>query len=63
MAVKTIQKLEVNTKAFIVQAIKDIVSDPDFGLQLTAQAVKRLEQAQTRKGKTISLSALKKKYY
>lgn len=63
MSIKVVKKLEIDTKAFIVQAVKDIVSDLDFGLSLTKRAEKRLKQAQTRRGKTLSLSEVRKKYY
>lgn len=63
MSIKTVEKLETKTRAFIAQAIKDIISDPDFGLELTKKAQHRLKQARAFKGKTISLQEIKKKYY
>ncbi len=62
MPTKVVNKLEPNTKAFIAEAIRDIVSDPDFGLELTEEAQKRLAKARTSRGKTVSLSEIKKKY-
>ena len=61
MSVKTAEKLDSSTKEFIVRAIKDIVSDPDFGLGLTDKAKGRLRQASGEKGKTTPLSVIKKK--
>ena len=63
MNIKTAQKVEPNTKAFIVQAIQDIISDPDFGLEFTEGAIRRLKQASAKRIKTIPLSEIKKKYY
>lgn len=63
MTIKVAKKLEANTKTFIVQAIKDIVSDPDFGLDLTKIAEKRLSRARVGEEKTTTLSEIKKKYY
>lgn len=62
MVTKISKTIEANTKAFIVQAIKDIVSDPDFGLELTKRAEGRLKRAQTVNGKTTPLSEIKKAY-
>lgn len=56
------QVLEGGIKAFIVQAIQEILQDPDFGLELTERAKGRLRQA-FRKQKTTSLVDIKKKYY
>ena len=63
MSIKVAKKLEISTKAFIVEAVRDIISDPDFGLKLTKEAERRLRQAQTSKGKISFLSEIKKKYY
>ena len=57
------EKLKVNAKAFIAEVVRDILSDPDFSLKLTRRAEKRLKQAQMRKGKTLSLVEMRKKYY
>ncbi|GEM_PF-4535339 len=63
MSTKTVKKVEVQTRMFIVQAIKDIVSDPDIGLKLTPKATTRLRQA-ARAGerKTTALADIRKKY-
>lgn len=62
MVAKVAEKLKASTKAFIVQAIRDIVGDPDFGFLLTQKAERRLKQAQQTKEKTVSLQDIKKKY-
>ena len=47
----------------IVRAVQEVLSDPDFGLELTVQARKRLREAQKAKiRKTISLEEIKRKY-
>ncbi len=57
------KKLNKEIKMFIVQAVNEVLDDPDFGLELTAQAQKRLRQASSSKQKTISFSEIKKRYY
>ncbi|OGZ46629.1 MAG: hypothetical protein A3J54_01170 [Candidatus Ryanbacteria bacterium RIFCSPHIGHO2_02_FULL_45_13b] len=62
MSVKTAKKLESYTRTFIVEAIKDIISDPDFGFELTERAKRRLTIARTTTGKGKSFSEVRKKY-
>lgn len=57
------KKLTPQIKTFILRAIHEILSDPDFGLELSEKAKKRLRQAASSKQKTISFSEIKKKYY
>lgn len=47
----------------VVKALRDILEDPDFGLELTEYAKKRIRQAQKSKGKGIPLPKIKRKYY
>ena len=64
MATITIpRKLNKEVKTFIIQAIYEILNDPDFGLELSEKAKKRLRQSLISKQKTISLPEIKKKYY
>jgi len=49
-------------KTFIIEAVQEILTDPDFGLGLTARARKRLQLASRPAKKTISLPEIKKKY-
>jgi tripartite-type tricarboxylate transporter receptor subunit TctC len=64
MATITIpKKLNKEVKSFIVQAIYEVLNDPDFGLALNEKAKKRLRQALIPKQKTISFSEIKKRYY
>lgn len=58
----TKQKLETKTKTFIVEAIKEVLEDSDFGLELTEKAKKRLLGSMKSPKKRISLSEIKKKY-
>ena len=63
MATATIsKKITKEMKTFIIQAIYEIISDPDFGLELNEKAKKRIRQALASKQKTISFSEIKKKY-
>lgn len=62
MTTKTLNKLEPDTKAFITEAIQDIVSDPDFGLELSDEVKKRLAKAKKSPRKTVPLSEIKKEY-
>lgn len=55
---KTNKELEVS----IVRAAYQVLSDPDFGLELSNKAKKRLRQAETCDKKTISFLEIKKKY-
>ncbi|MEK7546974.1 MAG: hypothetical protein AAB536_02230 [Patescibacteria group bacterium] len=57
----TLKKLPGEVKNLIAQTITDVLSDPDFGLELTKKARLRLGKISQSK-KTISLSAIKKKY-
>ena len=55
------QRLTKEIKAFIIQTVYQVLNDPDFGLELTEKAKKRLHRAF--KQKTISFSEIKKKHY
>jgi len=54
------QKMNIQIKALISRAVFEYFNDPDFGLELSAKAKKRLSNPS--KGKTISLEQIKKKY-
>jgi len=52
-----------NIKALIASAVRGVLDDPDFGLELSDETIARLALARSDKNpKTISISALKKKY-
>lgn len=57
------KKLIVEIKSFIVRAIEEVLNDPDFGLELTERAKRRLRQATGSKRKNIPFSEIKKSYY
>lgn len=57
---KTLNK---EMKTFVVQAINEVLNDPDFGLELSEKAKKRLRQANVSRRKTVYFSEIKKKYY
>jgi hypothetical protein len=50
-------------KAYTSQAVNDMLTDPDFGMELSAKAKNALRAARGTKEKTISLAAVIKKYY
>lgn len=55
------RRVEGETKSLIMQAVNEILSDPDFGLELTKEAKARLKKF-ARDRKTIPFSEIKKKY-
>lgn len=56
-----VKKMNNQIKALVSSAVFDVFSDPDFGLELSAKAKKRLSLS-SKNSKTISLSQIKKKY-
>jgi len=50
-------------KAFITTSIKEVLEDPDFGLELSESTKRRLHAAKNKKGKYISHTELKKRLY
>ncbi|MBI2631036.1 hypothetical protein HYW73_02370 [Candidatus Nomurabacteria bacterium] len=55
-----INKISNEIKALVFGAVFDVLNDPDYGLNLSAQVKKRLSAPL--KGKTVSLTQIKKKY-
>lgn len=55
--------LNPELKAFITTSIKEMLDDPDFGLELTETTKRRLRAAQAKKKKWVSHAELKKKLY
>lgn len=55
--------LNSDLKAFITTSIKEVLDDPDFGLELTATTMRRLRAAKNKKQKLISHAELKKRLY
>lgn len=60
-----LQNKEINTiiRQEIVMVLREIIDDPDFGLEFTEKAKKRLRRALSFKQKGIPFSEIKKKYY
>lgn len=57
------KKLNREVKTFIVQAVNEILNDPDFGLRLTTNAKKRLRSITSAGQKIIPFQDIKRKYY
>ena len=63
MALATLPKnLKREVKSLVLQAVGDILNDPDLGLELTKKAKSRLRQSLKSK-KAVSFSEIKRKYY
>ena len=56
-----VRKMNNQIKALVSSAVFDVFNDPDFGLDLSAKAKKRLSIF-PKSDKTISLNQIKKKY-
>ena len=50
-------------KAFIAHSIREILDDPDYGLELKESFKKKLRAAQKSKDKGIPLAEIRRKYY
>lgn len=61
MATFELKRIDNKIKALVSSAIFDVFNDPDFGLELSIKAKKRLSSFKT--GKTFSLGEIKKKYF
>ena len=57
------KKIPGAIRGLIAQAMQDVLSDPDFKLELTALAKKRLLKEQTDKSKRVSFAEIKKRHY
>ena len=56
------QKIGVELKAVIAHSVREVLEDPDFGLQLTERANRRLRAVRSRRQKWTPLSIVVKKY-
>lgn len=63
MATVTASKKELTKeiKTFIVRAVNEALSDPDFGLELSENAKKRLRKSSVKR-RTVSFPDIKKRY-
>ena len=57
------KNLKGEIKSLIVQAVQDVLGDPDFGLELSVEAKKRLHKEERGKAKLIPFSEIKQKYH
>lgn len=55
------KRVEGETKSFIMRAIYEVLSDPDFGMELTKEVKARLKRV-ARDRKTIPFSEIKRRY-
>lgn len=64
MSVKELQNRNVDPalRAVIADSIREILDDPDFGLELTAATKKRLQSAKNKKQNWTSLDEIRAKY-
>lgn len=56
------RELTPKLKTFVTQTVSEILNDPDFGLELTEYAKKRLRKARLKTTKTIPLEEIKKEF-
>jgi len=49
-------------RPLIIQAVEEVLGDPDLGLELTEKAKKRLRIAKKQNGATIPFSQIKNRY-
>lgn len=62
MATLNISKRTNEVKILVSQAARDVLEDPDFGLELSEEAKKRIHLASASRKKTISFTKIKRKY-
>jgi hypothetical protein len=56
------KKSDPRLRAYIAESVREILDDPDFGLELSAVAKRRLREVQMNSEKGISLATILKKY-
>ncbi len=49
-------------RPLIIEAVEEVLGDPDFGFELTEKAKRRLRVAKKQNGVTIAFSQIKNKY-
>ena len=62
MNIIRVKKVNNQIKALVASAVFDVFNDPDFRLDLSTKAKKRLSRSSSENDKTVSLSEIKKKY-
>ena len=63
MVAYTILKKISEIRVFVSQAVRDVLEDPDFKLELSDEAKKRLRRASATGRKNTSLTEIKRKYF
>ena len=56
------RKVELQLRAYIAESVREVLDDPDFGLELSAATKRRLKKIQTQPEKYIPLATVLKKY-
>lgn len=56
------KQINIQLRREIISVLRDILDDPDFGLELTEGVKKRLTKSLASNKKGVSLSQIKKKY-
>ncbi|MEJ0054126.1 MAG: hypothetical protein WDN10_05420 [bacterium] len=56
------RKSDVRLRAYVAEMVREVLDDPDFGLELSGYARRRLAKAKKTRAKGIPLSAILKKY-
>ena len=62
MNIVTSKTTDFSLKSLVVEAVSDVLADPDYGLKLKASFVKKLNVRKRNFGKGLTLSEAKKKY-
>jgi len=61
VATKT-KSIEPRLRAYIAESVREVLDDPDFGLELSAAMKRRLKDIQTQSREYIPLATVLKKY-
>ncbi len=62
MATAQIKKINPQTRQLIADTVFDVLSDPDFGLELREDFKKTLIARSKYRGRTLTLAEVKKRY-
>ena len=54
--------LEPQLRAYIAESVREVLDDPDFGLELSETAKRRLREARTQSREYIPLATILKRY-
>ena len=56
------KSIEPRLRAYIAESVREVLDDPDFGLELSATAKRHLRAAQTQPRKYVPLATVLKQY-